>query len=78
MKTTSNLEEMLNSNDPETVRLALTVMGYKEDKESFDLIGDKLTKEYKLLLYLIYEDDYTFYNLALYDYKKKQDMLLRL
>ena len=47
---------------------------YKDNK----FLTDKLTKEYKLLLYLIYEDDYTFYNLALYDYKKKQDMLLRL
>lgn len=77
MKTTSNLEEMLNSNDPETVRLALTVMGYKEDRESFDLIGNKL-EEYELSLYLMYEDDYTFYSLGLWNYNKDTNVFLKL
>ena len=76
MKTMSNLEEMLHSHDPETVRLALTVMGYKEDEESFNLIADRLVREYGLLLYILYSQGYTFSNLALFNYKNDTDIRL--
>ena len=82
MKTTSNLEEMLNSNDPETVRLALTVMGYKEDEQSFNTISYQLRSDFGLLLYTVYDNvgfrPYIFDNLALYNFGKENDMRLKL
>jgi hypothetical protein len=74
----SNLKQMLSSKDPETVRLALTVMGYKEDQESFNLLNNKLVKEYRLLLYTIFANDYTFNNLAVFNYSNDTDIRLKL
>jgi hypothetical protein len=78
-KIMSNLENMLHSHDPETVRLALTAMGYKEDGDSYIAIAHEIKSNFGLLLYTIYgSKGYGFDNLALYDYKKKQDIRLNL
>jgi acetoacetate decarboxylase len=74
----SNLEKMLSSHDPETVRLALTVMGYKENEESFYSVSDKLIKDYGLLLYILFANDYTFNNISLFNYSNDTDIRLKL
>jgi hypothetical protein len=80
----SNLEQMLHSHDPETVRLALTVMGYKENQDSFDTVSYQLRLNFGLLLYVIYDNGafgsgaYNFDNLALYNFGNNQDIRLKL
>ncbi len=80
----SNLEKMLSSYDPETVRLALTVMGYKEDEESFNTVSYQVRLNFGLLLYTIYDNGafgngaYNFDNLALYNFGNNQDIRLKL
>jgi hypothetical protein len=80
----SNLENMLHSHDPETVKLALTVMGYKEDEESFNTVSYQLRSNFGLLLYIVYDNGgfggeaYIFDNLSLYNFGKNQDIRLKL
>ena len=80
----SNLEQMLHSHDPETVKLALTVMGYKENQDSFDTVSYQLRLNFGLLLYVIYDNGafgsgaYNFDNLALYNFGNNQDIRLKL
>ena len=80
----SNLENMLHSHDPETVRLALTVMGYKENEESFNTVSYQLRLNFGLLLYTVYDNGafgsgaYNFDNLSLYNFGNNQDIRLKL
>lgn len=80
----SNLEQMLHSHDPETVKLALTVMGYKENQDSFDTVSYQLRLNFGLLLYTVYDNGafgseaYNFDNLALYNFGNNQDIRLKL
>ena len=79
MTTMSNLEQMLHSHDPETVRLALTAMGYKENQDSFDTVSYQLRLNFGLLLYVIYgSENYCFDNLSLYNFGNNQDTRLKL
>ena len=54
-------------------------MGYKEDGDSYIAIAHEIKSNFGLLLYTIYgSGGYGFDNLALYNYKKKQDIRLNL